>query len=157
MEVASGSTNCCSQQMLCYNVERKYKGNVGMVWAWEGVFRAETRAATAEATLLGLYKREFPWNSHGRKSKRPLRKRRSQQQRKHRLYHRAQDGSPFVSMTQDRNLPVMILKKKNSIYCSSMDLLHLTNNSHILQQKLQNEWQGETNKEKVTWILCLLY
>lgn len=41
--------------MLCDNVERKYKGNVGMVWAWEGVFRAEARAATAEATLLVIY------------------------------------------------------------------------------------------------------
>ncbi|KAG7345799.1 hypothetical protein IV203_033330 [Nitzschia inconspicua] len=52
-----------------------------------------------------------------------------------------QDDSPFVSMIQDGNLPVLILEKIAN-FCSSMDVLYLSNTCQILQQKIQNEWQG---------------
>jgi hypothetical protein len=50
-------------------------------------------------------------------------------------------------MIQDGNLPLLILEKISD-YCSSMDVLHLSNTCQILQQKLQNEWQGELPQSK---------
>jgi hypothetical protein len=56
---------------------------------------------------------------------------------------RQDESSPFVSMIQDGNLPVLILEKIAN-FLSSMEVLYLSNTCQTLQQKLQNEWQGES-------------
>jgi hypothetical protein len=59
------------------------------------------------------------------------------------IRRRQDESSPFVSMIQDGNLPVLILEKIAN-FLSSMEVLHLSNTCQTLQQKLQNEWQGES-------------
>jgi hypothetical protein len=49
-------------------------------------------------------------------------------------------------MIQDGNMPMLILEKISN-YCSSIDVLHLSNTCQILQKKLQNDWQGESSEK----------